>query len=196
MRIIERLWGSRKFASFLLSTFLPTSVLTPLLLVALRPVTFNTLNHLPAGSTSLIFAILAQYHAAIPTIYKYRISTSSSSRSSEDETGPVFSDKTMTYLVAGQLALSSLPGSALAASVGWLVGSAWRGEFGPAVWGKWRVPGWVVGEGKKDGREGFEGLRRRMEGESGTGSGVDGQREGIRRRGLVRGVVDHFRGAF
>ena len=171
--------------------------MTPILLLCLRPLTFNTLNHLPAGPTPLIFAVLAQYYAAIPTIYKYRIVTSSSTtRQGEDQSGPVFSDKTMTYLLAAQLALSSLPGSALAASVGWSVGMAWRGEWGPAVWGRWRLPGWVVGEGKEDGREGFEGLRRRMEGEGGRGSGVDGARGGTRRRGLIRGMVDQFRGAF
>lgn len=167
-----------------------------MILVSLRPLTFNTLNHLPAGPTPLIFALLAQYHAAIPTVYKYRIVTSASPQSNEDQSGLVLSDKTMTYLLAGQLALSSFPGSALAACVGWLVGVAWRGEWGPAVWGRWRVPGWIVGEGKKERREGFEGLRRRMEGASGSGTGVDGEREGVRRRGLVRGVVDQFRGAF
>ena len=100
------------------------------------------------------------------------------------------------YLLAGQLALSSFPGSALAAGVGWLVGVAWRGEWGPAVWSRLRVPGWVVGEKKAEMGEGFEGLRRRLEGE-GSGSGVDGRREGeARRRTLGRGILDQFRGAF
>lgn len=106
----------------------------------------------------------------------------------------------MVYLLAGQLALSSLPGSSLAAAVGWMVGIAWRGEWGPAAWGRWRVPGWMVGEKKADmGEEGFEGLRRRMEGEGrGSGSAIDGTgREGeARRRTLGRGILDQFRGAF
>lgn len=85
-----------------------------------------------------------------------------------------------------------------------MVGLAWRGEWGPGAWGRWRVPGWVVGEKKVETGEGFEGLRRRMEGEgtgsgSGSGSGrdVDGaRREGPRRRSLGRGILDQFRGAF
>ncbi|KAG8530960.1 uncharacterized protein KY384_004317 [Bacidia gigantensis] len=173
LRVIERLWGSRKFASFLALTYLPTTLLAPLLLLALRPLTLNALNLLPAGPTPIIFALLAQYHAAIPTVYKYRVITSLSSSQSQDASGLVFSDKTTTYLLAGQLALSSLPGSALAAGVGWLSGTAWRGEWGPAIWGQWRVPAWVVGESTKAGREGFDGLRRRLEGEgraSGTGA--------------------------
>ena len=75
-------------------------------------------------------------------------------------------------MLAGQLALSQLPGSAVAAAVGWLVGVAWRNEIGPGGWARWRVPGWVVGEKKEDG---FEGLRRRLEGEgAGVGASVGG----------------------
>ena len=164
-----------------------------------RPLTFGVVNHLPAGPTPLIFALLAQYHAAIPTIYKYRIvistSPSTSSNASEDQ-GVVLSDKSVVYLLAGQLALSSLPGSAIAACVGWMVGVAWRGEWGPGGWGRWRVPGWVVGEKKANAGQGFERLRRRLEGE-GSGTGADGRNEGeARRRTLGRGILDQFRGAF
>lgn len=179
----------------------PTLLLPPILTTVLRPLSLNAINHLPAGPTPLIFALLAQYHAAIPTVYKYRIATSdapsaSSSSNAMEAPGLVFSDKSLVYLLAGQLALSSFPGSALAAGVGWLVGVAWRGEWGPAAWGRLRVPGWVVGEKKAEMGEGFEGLRRRLEGE-GSGSGVDGRREGeARRRTLGRGILDQFRGAF
>lgn len=164
-----------------------------------RPLTFGAVNHLPAGPTPLIFALLAQYHAAIPTIYKYRIVTSTSpstaSSASEDQ-GPVLSDKSLVYLLAGQLALSSFPGSAIAAGVGWMVGVAWRGEWGPGGWGRWRVPAWVVGEKKANTGQGFERLRRRLEGE-GSGTGTDGRSEGeARRRTLGRGILDQFRGAF
>lgn len=177
----------------------PTLLLPPTLITVLRPLTFGAFNHLPAGPTPLIFALLAQYHAAIPTVYKYRIVTSdapaSASRASE-VSGLVFSDKSLVYLLAGQLALSSFPGSALAAGVGWLIGVAWRGEWGPGAWSRLRLPGWIVGEKKAEIGEGFEGLRRRLEGE-GSGSGVDGRREGeTRRRTLGRGILDQFRGAF
>ncbi|KAF6237776.1 hypothetical protein HO173_003977 [Letharia columbiana] len=199
LRIIERLWGSRKFASFLFSLLPPTLLLPPIVTTMLRPLTFGAVNHLPAGPTPLIFALLAQYHAAIPTIYKYRIVTSkspSTSSSASEEQGPVLSDKFLVYLLAGQLALSSFPGSAIAASVGWMVGVAWRGEWGPGAWGRWRVPGWVVGEKKANTGQGFERLRRRLEGE-GSGTGADGRSEGeARRRTLGRGILDQFRGAF
>lgn len=245
MRLIERLWGSRKFAvrlspllhspnpvssnknqSFLLTIHPLISLLPPLLLSALlRPLSLGALNYLPAGPTPLVFALLAQYHAAIPHVYKYRIATSSptptarqansssasasattsstsssSPASASDPTGLLFSDKTMTYILASQLALSQLPGSLLAATVGWGVGVAWRNYLLPERVVEWRVPAWVVGEAARDGlqgeraREGFEGLRRRLEGE-GRASGVE-SREQVRRRGLVGGMVDQFRGMF
>ncbi|CAD6575868.1 MAG: hypothetical protein ASARMPRED_007491 [Alectoria sarmentosa] len=158
LRIIERLWGPRKFASFLFSVLPPTLLLPPIVTTMLRPLTFGAVNHLPAGPTPLIFALLAQYHAAIPTVYKYRIVTSkspSTSSSASEDHGPVLSDKFLVYLLASQLALSSFPGSAIAASVGWMVGVAWRGEWGPGAWGRWRVPGWVVGEKKANTGQGL-----------------------------------------
>lgn len=185
--------------SFLTTILPPTLLLPPLLTTILRPLTFGAFNHLPAGPTTLIFALLAQYHAAIPTVYKYRIVTSDAAASTSragEANGLVFSDKSLTYLLAGQLALSSLPGSALAAAVGWMVGMAWRGEWGPGAWSRLRVPGWVVGEKKAETGEGFEGLRRRLEGE-GSGSGIDGRTNGeARRRTLGRGILDQFRGSF
>jgi len=198
MRTIERLWGSRKFASFLFTLYPFTTLIPPLLIaLVLRPLSFNNINYLPAGPTPLIFALLAQYHSAIPHVYKYRIATSTLASSGNAPDGIVFSDKSITYLLASQLALSQLPGSLLAAGVGWGVGIAWRNDLFPEslIW--WRLPGWLVGS-KREG-EGFEGLRRRLEGE-GRASGVEGT-ESVRgetrqRRGMLREFADQFRGAF
>jgi len=168
-----------------------TSLLPPLLLaLVVRPLSFNTVNYLPAGPTPLLFALLAQYHAAIPHVYKYRLATSSSSSSS----GPSFSDKSYTYLLAAQLALSHFPGSTLCAAAGWAVGYLWRNEVLPARLVAWRVPAWAVGAAPARRGEGFEALRRRLEGE-GAGTGVAGE-GGPRRRTLGRQVLDQFRGAF
>lgn len=126
---------------------------------------------------------MAQYYAAIPTIYKYRLVTSSPA----EQHGFVLSDKFLNYLVAGELAFSSLPGSLIAAMVGWGVGVAWRGEFGPGGWAGWRLPGWMSGDSGRS-RDGFEGLRRRLDGEaSGVGNAVEAEGEGdadMRRRAL------------
>jgi hypothetical protein len=138
------------------SIFPYTAVLPPLLLALfIRPLTFNRYNYLPAGPTALIFAVLAQFHAVIPTVYKYRIVTA------YPENGIVLSDKSYTYLLAAQLALSQFPYGLLPAAVGWIVGYSWRGELLPGS--NWRIPRWL-GADKAEGDR-FDGLRRRMEGE-------------------------------
>ncbi|KAH8819944.1 hypothetical protein F5884DRAFT_660637 [Xylogone sp. PMI_703] len=202
MRVIERLWGSRKFASFVAVALFFTTFVPPLLLaLIIRPLSFNKLNFLPAGPTALIFAILAQYHAIIPHVYKYRLSTSTSPLANGQSNGLTFSDKSYVYLPAIQLCLSQFPGSLLCAIVGWIIGYAWRNDVLPGAATRWRVPGWVVGiKGKKRGEE-FEDLRRRLEGENtnaANATGVDGPSpgEGGRRRPLGRQLLDQFRGAF
>ncbi|KAK8165378.1 hypothetical protein BKA80DRAFT_271217 [Phyllosticta citrichinensis] len=242
LRVIERLWGSRKFASFLLSTLPYTTLLPPLLLaLVVRPLTFNHANYLPGGLTPTLFALLAQYHAAIPQQYKYRLaaasststprdaanaangsgSTSSSADGSVALSPPSLSDASLTlsnkswhYLLAIQLALSAVPGSLLAAAIGWAVGAAWRNEALPVPPSTWRLPGWMVGEHTKaDGpggaaaataaagaggsRREFESLRERMERERGSATGRDmgagaAAGEGIearRREGTLGGLL-------
>jgi len=201
LRVIERIWGPRKFASFIILAYAFTALLPPVILaVVLRPLSLNKINYLPAGLTPIIFAILAQYHAIIPHIYKYRVATSASPPTDAPFVGLTFSDKSYTYLVAAQLSLSQFPGSLLCAFVGWVVGYSWRNDVFPGTISQWRVPGWMVGiEAQKRG-EGFEGLRRRLEGESttATATGADGRPapDAGRRRTLGRQLLDQFRGAF
>lgn len=144
----------------------------------------------------MIFALLAQYHAAIPYHYKYRLSAPAPpGTSANQEYGMMLTSKSTSYLLPLQLALSQLPGSAIAAGVGWLIGFAHRRELLPGTT-SWRVPAWMVGaDGQK---ERYDSLRRRMEGEAGRATGTDNaeNREQVRRRGMVGGLVDQFRGAF
>ncbi|KAI1820028.1 hypothetical protein F4861DRAFT_524735 [Xylaria intraflava] len=167
MRSVERLWGPRKYATFVFVAFLLTSVLLPAILaLVLRPLSLGVLNFIPAGSTPIIFAVLAQYHAMIPHIYKYRIATSISNSSNDQFQGLTFSDKSYRYFLAMQLALFQWPGSLLAALIGWIVGYAWRMEVLPRSLMRWRIPGWVVGIQAPRRSHEFEGLRRRLENEN------------------------------
>jgi hypothetical protein len=172
-----------------------------LLALFIRPLSFNHLNYLPAGPTPLIFAVLAQYHAAIPHIYKYRLAASAAPPTTDTFVGITFSDKSYTYLPAIQLSLSQFPGSFLCAAVGWIVGYSWRNDVLPGAVTRWRVPGWMVGIRGEKRAENFEGLRRRLEGENTGGAlatGSDGRLGGEvgRRRTLGRQLLDQFRGAF
>ncbi|KAI3320620.1 hypothetical protein HD806DRAFT_505709 [Xylariaceae sp. AK1471] len=202
MRSVERLWGSRKYATFVFVVFLFTSILPPVILaLVLRPLTLGLFNYLPAGPTPIIFAVLAQYHAMIPHIYKYRIATSMSQSPNDQSQSLTFSDKSYRYLLALQLALFQWPGSILGALVGWVVGYAWRMEVLPRSLMRWRIPGWIVGIRTPRRSQEFEGLRRRLEDESTptaatTGAqGPTGDGSG-RRRTMGQQVMDQFQGAF
>ncbi|KAJ5496113.1 hypothetical protein N7539_001229 [Penicillium diatomitis] len=236
LRVIERAWGKRKMATFLLTTLPYTTLLPPILLALfVRPLSLNALNYLPSGPTAMIFALLAQYYATVPHTFRIRIGTSTSSSSSPDSTSTttqppsantststststntpsskppspsltiLLSDKTTTYLVAAQLALSQFPHMLLPSAIGWFIGMAWRAELlpglSPATHG-FRVPAWIVGErerrvrGEADGSgrgvraggggetERFEDMRRRLEGEvAASASGMDNLGGDRRRR--------------
>lgn len=182
-------------------SYLITSIVTPTLLIfLLRPLTAGLFNYLPAGPTPLIFAILSQYHAAIPHIYKYRMAlTTGSPSTSDDAAGVTFSDKSYRYFLALQLALFQWPGSLLGAIVGWVVGSAWRSDLLPGALTRWRIPGWVVGLSTPKSSQEFEGLRRRLEGEnasSASASGIQGQDEAdAGRRRTLGQVLERVSGA-
>ncbi|KAJ5138591.1 uncharacterized protein N7515_003439 [Penicillium bovifimosum] len=225
LRVIERAWGKRKMATFLLTILPYTTILPPLLLTLLRPLTLNTINYLPCGPVPTIFALLAQYYITIPHTYRYRLGTTSaptiptvpSTTADSTATAPkpeppslslLLSDKSTTYLVAAQLALSQFPGMLLPAAVGWFVGIAWRAELLPGLAcseNGFRVPAWVVGEKERRGngeeRGGYEDLRRRLEGEvaaeTAEASGLDGGRDGgQRQRRGEDGFVERLRGAW
>ena len=105
--------------------------------------------------------------------------------------GILLTSKSTSYLLPLQLALAQLPGSALAAAVGWLVGFAYRRDILPGV-AKWRIPMGLYG-GRQP-KERYDTLRRRMEGEVGRATGVEDTAERARRRGVVGGLIDQFRG--
>lgn len=131
---------------------------------------------MPAGPTPIIFAILAQYHAVIPHIYRYRVAASAAPPTNDQFVGLTFSDKSYRYALAIQLALFQWPGSLLGALVGWVVGYSWRNDFLPGAMTKWRLPGWMVGVRGQRRRNEFEGLQRRLEseGSTATASGAQG----------------------
>ncbi|KAK6509198.1 hypothetical protein TWF481_003959 [Arthrobotrys musiformis] len=196
LRVVERLWGSRKFASFVTYNLIFTSLLTPLVLAILRPLTLWRMNYLPPGPTPVIFAILSQFHASIPSTYKFRlllpISPSPPPHEAtpalqvareEQEPAVTLTDKVYLYIIAAQLALSQFPGSLLGAGIGWVVGYAWRREVLP--WGRWRWPIWMF---EKRGEGGYGELRRMARGAEGEG-GEEG-------RPLSTQILDQFRGGF
>jgi hypothetical protein len=171
-------------------------------MVMLRPLSAGYFNYMPAGPTPIIFAILAQYHAMVPHVYKYRVATSQSTQAS-GSSAVTLSDKSYQYAIGLHLSLLQWPGSVLGAFVGWTVGNAWRGGLLPASLVTWRLPGWMVGLRSHRRSAEFEGLRRRLEGENGSSpntgasSGVQGSegQQMDRRRTMGQQIVDQFREA-
>lgn len=199
-RALERIWGSRKYASFILVCWTSLTALVPLCGLTLKIGTLGVYNYIPAGLVGIVFAAMAAWQEEVPRLYRYKILTGASSESSPenvDAKGVVFSDKSTTYLLALQLALSQFPYNLLPAALGWVVGSAWMGELLPAGMGRYRVPPWVVGESRVKERGQFEGLRRRLE--------EEGSRDGMRtvtssgaamQQQEERGVFSRFTGYF
>lgn len=175
-----------------------------LLTAVLRPLSFGVFDFLPAGPTPIIFAVLAQYHAMVPHIYKYKVALSTGPPPTNDDSSPglTLSDKSTKYLVALQLALFQWPGSLLGAAVGWMVGHAWRSELLPGAVTRWRLPGWMFGLKSRRSNDQFEGMRRRLESEgasTGAASGVQqpaGGERSNRRRTMGQQFLDEVRGVF
>jgi len=184
-------------------------LVTPVLVVVLKLGTLGWYNYLPSGLTGVVFGLLAAWADEVPRIYRYKIVTGSIASASAggqgEAPGVILSDKSTTYLLAAQLALSQLPYSILPAAVGWTVGTAWMGELLPSGLGRWRIPAWMVGETSQRKERGqYEGLRRRLEEE---GSSADGMRnvtervsntargEGNARRGFGSRFVGYFTGS-
>lgn len=236
-RVLERLWGSRKYASFLFVCFCLNVLVLPTLVTLVKLGSLGVYNYLPSGLTAVVYACLSAWADEVPQLYRYKVITASNpgpgapagrGGSGDDQgegsgssshggaaaggraqqlSGIVLSDKSTTYLIAAQVALSQFPYQLLPAAVGWTIGTAWMGELLPGGLGRWRVPTWMVGETSKTKERGqFEGLRRRLEEE---GSSADGMRnvsdsvgaaaatsgQGSSRRRFGRQILGYFTGS-
>ncbi|KAJ6515305.1 hypothetical protein C8R45DRAFT_205389 [Mycena sanguinolenta] len=124
---IERQFGTLKFASFAAVT---TLLATLLELVSLILFHRTGLNCIPSGPATLIFSIIYQYHRIVPSAYSFRIF------------GLPLTNKGFTYVFALQLAIGSLPGSAVTALIGVLAGQIYRSDL--ANLKGYRIPPWLA----------------------------------------------------
>ncbi|KAF7294165.1 CUE domain-containing protein [Mycena chlorophos] len=128
---VERQFGSQKFASFVVLSLALSTLFSfiSLLLIPLR-----LLTYLPPGVHALLFATLYQHVRIVPPAYSFRI------------LGVTLTSASFMHLLALQLALSHIPGSAVAAIVGILVGMAYRSDLTPMK--SWRLPRGLVEFGR------------------------------------------------
>jgi len=204
MRVLERVWGTRKLASFVVSCYGLCMVGIVGLVLVVKVLSGGWWGYVPAGPSSVVIAVVAVWRREVPRLGGVKVLLDGHEREERDAStarGLELSDKWTVYVLAAQLALSQFPFGLLHAAVGWLVGSAWTEELVPGGLVRWRVPAWVVGEDAryKSGRGQFEGLRRRLQEED-----RDGMREvttgGMtaanpsqdERRGFLGGVGRYF----
>lgn len=124
---IERQFGSVKFASFALVSIMVSTLLELVSLMLFHRV---GLNFMSLGPSALIFSILYQYSRIVPPVYNYRIF------------GIPLSNKSLNYVLALQMAISRLPGSAAVAIIGILTGQLYRSDL--AGFKSYRIPPYVV----------------------------------------------------
>jgi len=111
---VERQFGSVKYASFAVVSILLATIFEFLGLLLFHRA---GLNYISSGPSALVFSILYQYLRIVPSAYQFRIF------------GVTLSNKSFSYILASQLALGHLPGSAAAAIIGILTGQIYRSEL-------------------------------------------------------------------
>ena len=111
LRIIERLFGSKKYSSFIIVNSLMTTALQVLGMLIFRNL------KVPFGCYSLLFSSLYHYFSRVPALYETRLFNIP------------MSDKSFVYIIAGQLLLNGGSHSLYAASCGWLSGLLYDYNF-------------------------------------------------------------------
>lgn len=123
LRVIERQYGTSKYTAFLFMTFIFSTILELVALIAGEKI---GLKSIPGGPYALMFSALYQYHRIIPVTYRFRIF------------GLVMTDKLFLYVLASQLAFSRSLQTLVPALCGWLVGALYRTDVGNIK--QWRFP--------------------------------------------------------
>ncbi|KNC81918.1 hypothetical protein SARC_05769, partial [Sphaeroforma arctica JP610] len=114
-RILERLWGSRKFG-FFVGFVLVTNTALQLLYLGVygRNVSPGEAAVLASGPYGITFANIIQYYLDIPAMKHVKVM------------GFLVTDKLLTYLIAIQLLVAFLPSTAVPVSAGLLAGVIYR----------------------------------------------------------------------
>jgi len=120
-RLMERLFGTGKFASFAVVT---TALSTALQLTWLG---LRSESVAAPGPYGLIFATLVQYYREVPATFYVRVF------------GVPVSDKMFLYVIALQLALSNPPGSHVSSISGIIAGLIYASGLVPRIQ-RWRIP--------------------------------------------------------
>ncbi|BGP05321.1 hypothetical protein JCM10049v2_001126 [Rhodotorula toruloides] len=116
---VERLFGTRKFASFLVVTTALSTAATAVTLLLGARLTRGQFNFFPSGPFAATAAILYQSHRLVPPLYHFRLFH------------PLltFSNRFAIYLLAALLFTSNLPSSAILCLIGITSSLAYTSDF-------------------------------------------------------------------
>ncbi|KAI8096790.1 uncharacterized protein BX664DRAFT_383181 [Halteromyces radiatus] len=126
LRIIERRYGSSKFAALAFISIVMSSLLHHVTGLTLGATSRSTLT----GPYALIFAILYQYHLIVPSTYQVPVLMKIT-----------MTDKSYVYAAAAQLLLLQLPSSIVPSLYGLLSGVLYN--FDGSNMKDWRFPSWL-----------------------------------------------------
>ncbi len=74
LRVLERLFGTRKFVSFVLVCAAWEAVLAPLAVaLVLRPLSWGSWDYVPAGMQGLVMAALAVWGEEVPRLWRWQV---------------------------------------------------------------------------------------------------------------------------
>ncbi|WVQ71502.1 hypothetical protein IAR50_001040 [Cryptococcus sp. DSM 104548] len=108
---VERAYGPRKFASFILVSCVLSTLLACATIIVLHPFGIRSV---PGGPYGIIFSLLWQYYRIVPSLYQFNLF------------GLIMSQKIFTAILALQLVLSKPPSSTLMSLLGLLTGYIYR----------------------------------------------------------------------
>ncbi|KAI9306518.1 hypothetical protein BJ944DRAFT_263446 [Cunninghamella echinulata] len=123
MRIIERYFGSSKYAAFI---FVIINISTLLEVGALVTGIKFGLRYIPGGPYALLFAMLYQYHRLVPVLYRFRIF------------GITFNNKSFLYMLSLQIFISQGVNTIIPCICGLLSGALYRSNISNIK--QWRFP--------------------------------------------------------
>ncbi|KAL0080064.1 hypothetical protein J3Q64DRAFT_1752522 [Phycomyces blakesleeanus] len=115
MQVVERNFGSAKYAAFVFVALGLTSLLEVGALVLGKAL---GLKRIPGGPYALLFAMLYQYHRIVPVVYRLRVF------------GLSLNNKMIIYLLAVEMAFSQGIDTLAPAVCGLLVGMLYRSDVG------------------------------------------------------------------
>ncbi|CAO3662286.1 unnamed protein product [Rhizopus stolonifer] len=123
LRVIERHYGTAKYAAFLFVTFIISTLLELSTLIVGKGIGLESIQ---GGPYALISSSLYQYYRIIPVTYRFRIF------------GFVMTDKLFMYVMASQLAFSNWIQTLVPMLCGLLAGMLYRTDVGNIK--QWRFP--------------------------------------------------------